>query len=290
MTIGCLLEFANQSLKGSGIENWRLESEWFLCECLGWDRTALILNSDQEPKPSQQNQFFKYLKRRAKGEPFAYILGYQEFYRSRFLVGPGVLIPRPETEMIVEFGVKWLQSIKSKTLKIVDLGCGSGCIGLSLLKECGGYLISVDSSKVALSYAGKNCEALNLQEQTRLVFSRVQDLNHCSQLESREEINADLVVANPPYIGLQDPDLSHDVRRTEPPQALFGGISGLDEIKEWIPIAAKLLRKGGMFLMEHGARQKKDVMRIINEEGKFDCLESYQDLAGWDRMVMAKKI
>ncbi|MBK7844215.1 MAG: peptide chain release factor N(5)-glutamine methyltransferase [Bdellovibrionales bacterium] len=290
MTIDGIIRLGSQKLKDAFIENARLEAEWFLAEKLKWRREDLIIKGSLGITEDQESQFFAWIERRVAGEPFAYIVGYRDFYRSRFFVGPGVLIPRPETEMLVEFGEKWLMSLEPKReagFKFIDLGCGTGCIGLSLLRACGGNLLAIDSSAQALTYAVKNAQTLGLLDQTTFIESRVQEFEKKMGSALVDWNNVDLVMANPPYIGLEDPEMSPQVKKFEPHLALYGGETGLEQFSEWVPIIARRLAKGGALVLEHGAKQSEQVVKIIMQKDEFECVESYHDLAGWDRMVVA---
>lgn len=292
MTIDGIIRLGTQKLTDALIENARLEAECLLAEKLKWRREDLIIKGSLGITEDQENQFFNWIERRAAGEPFAYILGYRDFYRSRFFVGPGVLIPRPETEMLVEFGEKWLKSLKPERkggFKFIDFGCGTGCIGLSLLRECGGNLLAIDSSAQALTYAIKNAKTLGLMDQTTFIESSVQEFEKKMGSALSDWNKVDLVLANPPYIGLEDPEISPQVKKFEPHLALYGGQTGLEQFSEWVPIIARSLAKGGALVVEHGAKQSEQVVKIILQKGEFERVESYHDLAGWDRMVFAIK-
>ena len=289
MTVQHLLQIATRRLKEGSIENPRLECEWLLSECLHCRRLDLILNAEMEMGLGRVKEFLGWVERRSLGEPFAYIVGFRDFYRSRFVVGPGVLIPRPDTELLVEFGVHWLSQEKFSDPKIIDFGCGSGCIGLSLLKECGGQLLGIDASPEALDYAQKNAEALGMDARAHFVRARVQDIPTTKGISWDRWRKANLIVANPPYIGMNDPQLDPKVREFEPHLALFGGKSGLEELELWLPIMFSFLDGGGKLLIEHGAGQSAEVIKMMEKENQFEGLESYRDLAGWDRLVVGTK-
>lgn len=289
MTVQHLLQIGTDRLKESLIENPRLECEWLLSEFLHCRQLDLILNAEMEMDLGRVEEFLGWVERRSSGEPFAYIVGFRDFYRSRFIVGPGVLIPRPDTELLVEFGVHWLTQEKFSDPKIIDFGCGSGCIGLSLIKECGGQLLGIDASQDALEYARKNAEALGLDDRVHFAQVRVQDIPTTNGIPWDRWRKANLIAANPPYIGMNDPHLDPKVREFEPHLALFGGKSGLEEMELWLAIMLSFLDSGGKLLIEHGANQSSEVIKMMEKENQFEGLESYRDLAGWDRLVVGTK-
>lgn len=271
--------------KSSFIDKPRLEAEWLLKECLGWSTVDLIKNESAILSSSQVVQFQHWVKRRHSGEPFAYIVGYRDFYRSRFKVGPGVLIPRPESEQMVERAVDWVRDHilnSGKLPKIVDLGSGSGCLGLSILNEVGGHLWAVENSQLALKYLRQNILQLNLSSKVDVLEEKVQELVL--------DFQVDLVVANPPYIKNEEKYLGPGVKEFEPHEALFGGPTGLEETISWIPIICKILATGGYLLIEHGAGQGTSLLKELSANNKFHRQESYHDLIGWDRIVTAYKI
>ena len=289
MKVEEFLSSATETLKQAQIESPRLEVEMFMAEVLSCERSSLILRHNDELDLFSEDRLKGLLRRRQKGEPLAYILGYKDFYRDRFLVQPGVLIPRNETEMLVECGESWIRSHGFKSPVIADLGCGSGCLGLSLLKACGGKLLAVDAGEIPIRVSYQNCVNLGLEGETNFLQCRVQDLSSNNLPPNWNMGEVDIVLANPPYIAESDPHVCPQVRRTEPSQALFAGKDGLQEIREWIPTIVTLLRPGGLLCLEHGAKQGEAVCKHLADAGHFEWIQSYRDLAGWDRMVTAKK-
>jgi release factor glutamine methyltransferase len=267
----------------------RLEAELLLAEALGCERSELLAKLSREVTPPEQSKFDNLLNRRVTGEPVAYILGYRDFYRDRFVVAPGVLIPRSETEMLVEYAEAWIKSAKLRSPKIVDLGCGSGCLGLSLARATQGMLLAIDVSPVAVAMTAENTRRLALEKVATVLKSRVQELPQRTPPKGWSWGEADVVVANPPYIGRHDKQVCPLVKKFEPPEALFAEDEGFREIAEWMLVVSQLLRPGGLFLLEHGANQGERVRSMISALGEFNQIQTYRDLAGWDRMLVAFK-
>lgn len=287
MTIDELLRSGAGRLAQVPTDSPRLEAELLLAETLSCERSQILAKLSREVTPQEQADFERLLDRRATGEPVAYILGYRDFYRDRFVVGPGVLIPRPETELLVEFAEKWIKSAQVSRPQIVDLGCGSGCLGLSLVRAASGSLLALDSSAEAVATTRENARRLALDQQTTVLQCRVQQLHAASLPEHWSWGEVDVVVANPPYIGRHDQQICPWVKKFEPPEALFAEDEGYREIGEWMVVAAQLLRPGGLFLLEHGANQGERVRNTIASLGEFNQIQTYRDLSGWDRMLAA---
>jgi release factor glutamine methyltransferase len=276
MRIAEAFSFISAALKEAEIEASFLETELILMHGLKMERTQLHMSPEKEILPGEWKTVRSALERRLTGEPMAYILEYKDFYKQRFVVGPGVLIPRPETELLVEVAVE-----KGPFLKIADLGCGSGCIGLSLLGEFPqSRLWAWDISPEALKYSQQNAERLGLMD--RIAYS-IGDPR-----ENTDENRYDLVVSNPPYIDAKDDRVEEDVRRYEPGLALFAEQNGLVFYKNWLPWAYKALQAGGWALFEFGDGQSDEIKKIARESG-FKILEVKKDLAGKDRMIGAQK-
>lgn len=258
------------SLEEMGVELPRLEARWM--------REKLEPLTDANVQKGKE-----FLERRRQGEPLAYILEEKGFYKDVFFVKPGVLIPRPETELLVE---KSLEALKRKgriAPLIYDFGCGSGCIGLSLLRDLpSARLIGVDQSPTAIEVSAQN--ARNLKLEGRAEFQQLSI--------SGDSMNsfglAELIVANPPYIADDDPDVQKEVDEFEPHQALYSGPTGLELIRTWSERAFHLLKSGGIFMMEFGKGQAPEVQKILQEFG-FTQITVYKDLAGCDRAVQAER-
>ncbi len=250
-------------LKNCGIENSYLEARMIL------------------EKTHYEKEAFDLASRRCLGEPLAYILKERGFYRDTFFVEPGVLIPRPETETLVEEGVRFLRSNSFQSPLVYDFGCGSGCIGLSILKEVPeARLIGLDVSEKAFQISTKNAKNLDLIDRCEFICADVSEFTFTKR--------AHLVVANPPYIALDDHSVEENVKKFEPKEALFSGSDGLDHIKEWSKIAFSNLESGGILLMEFGIHQETAVRTLLVKLG-FSDISIYKDLAGIYRSVSARK-
>jgi release factor glutamine methyltransferase len=216
------------------------------------------------------------IARRLAHEPVAYLTGEREFYGRTFQVTPDVLIPRPETELLVDEALKHLPDRRPL---IVDVGTGSGCVAVTLSLEAPqADLVATDISAAALAVARSNGERLG----ARVSFVE-------ASLTSNIEGEVDLVVSNPPYIALADrASLPPDVRDHEPGLALFGGEDGLSVIRDLVTAAARALRPGGWILVEVGAGQAAPVRAVIDHSGQWDCFGVAPDLADIPRVVSAR--
>jgi len=252
----------------------RLDAELLLEYVTGLSRTAFRAAPERE-LPAQAGWAFQQLvMRRLKGEPIAYIRGHQEFWSLLFEVTPAVLVPRPETELIVERALVHLAAVSDA--RVVDLGTGSGAIALALANELPtARIIATDASKEALAVAARNAQRLQL---TNVAF--VQG-NWFAALPAQR---FDLIVSNPPYIASGDPDLAADVRRSEPALALISGPTGLEAIELIVRESPRYLGAGGWLVLEHGWKQAAAVRELLVRTG-FTHVRSHADLAGHERVT-----
>lgn len=243
------------------------EASLLLAELSGQSRAWLIAHDDAVLPPDVMARFDDWVARRERGEPVAYILGWREFYGHRFGVAPGVLIPRPETELLVDEG---LAAIAGRvTPRILDLGTGSGCIAISLaLARPDAQVWAVDASAAALQIASANAEALG----AKVGFV------HSDWTASLKERDFDLIVSNPPYIAPDDAHLGQGDLRFEPRTALAAADAGLADLRHIVAAAGALLKPGGCLLCEHGYDQAGFMREMLVEKG-FSPLQ-YRDLAG----------
>jgi len=280
MRIDEALRQLRTDLKNKNIENPALEADLLLMHFLGVAREVLMISHDKEIPPPQWAEVQGGLRRRLDGEPMAYILGYREFYKHRFLVGPGVLIPRPDTETIIDAALE-LAKPPGPSVEIADLGSGSGCIGLSLIGEfSNSRLWTCDVSATALKYCSDNAKALGLSDRVEHSLGDVQ----ANKFENRY----DIVVSNPPYIAVDDARVAEDVKKYEPSLALFAGQNGLEFYNKWLPWALQALKPGGWAFFEVGEGQHEAVQKIAMECG-FAKVELRNDLSGIKRVVCARK-
>ena len=254
------LNFGEKFLKIDQIESYKIDSELLLCEVLNLSRENLLINLDKIIKKETYNKFKKLLLRRKKKEPIAYILKKKEFWNNKFFINNNVLIPRPETEIIVEEILNILNMNASKNL--LDVGTGSGCIILSILKEranCKGT--AIDISKKALNVAKINAKMHHLENKIKFENIDIDKFKHCKY---------DFIVSNPPYINKIDlKRLEDDVRLFEPLIALKAGLDGLTEIKKLILRSKKLLKLNGKLIFEIGLNQEKVIKDFLIKNGYY---------------------
>ena len=256
MIIAELLKSGSKALKLNKIETHQLDSEVVLSNLLKKPRENLIINLNQKVSKTVVQNFKKLISRRANREPLAYILKKKEFWSKDFFVDRSTLIPRPETELLCE---KIIKIFNNKSLYILDIGTGSGCIILSILGELKGAKgIGIDISKKAILIAKKNRSKLDLKKKVKFFNKSIEDVNGCK---------FDLIVSNPPYIRTSDiKNLSDDVKRFEPKIALDGGKDGLDVIKKVIYKSSTILKKLGWLALEIGNGQHHKVSQILKKQ------------------------
>jgi release factor glutamine methyltransferase len=255
----------------------RLDAEVLLMHVTGLARTALITRAHEPVSAENVEQFEALLERRSKGEPIAYLTGQREFWSMSLAVTPSVLIPRPETELLVEQALKRIPP--EVAWKIADLGTGSGAIALAIASErprC--HVIATDISAAALEVAQGNAQSLgiaNVEFRIGAWFLPV----------AGEQL--DMIVSNPPYIGEHDQHLKQGDVRFEPETALVSGADGLDAIRSIAGDAMSYIRPGGWLLFEHGYDQGKAVRKLLEVHG-YDMVTCCQDTAGHERITLGQ--
>ena len=263
-----------QKLKEAEIGEAQLDARLLLEEVCGTDHNTLLCHGDREVSEAEEEQYRKALEQRAVHVPLQHLLGYQDFMGLRFQVNEYVLIPRQDTEILVEEAMRYLHD----GMQILDLCTGSGCILLSLLhysNDCEG--VGVDISQEALQVAAQNAELLGIKAD----FLK-------SDLYEKVTGKFDLLVSNPPYIERKViPTLMEEVREYDPYLALDGGEDGLDFYRRIVEQAPDYLCRGGRILMEIGCEQAKAVSDLL-ADGGFREIEVCKDLAGLDRVVSAR--
>jgi release factor glutamine methyltransferase len=258
----------SDAIAASGID--AREARLLLAEVCGFSQASLAAAPEQEIPFEVENAFLEFVKRRAEGEPVAYILGRKEFYGLDLLVNPSVLIPRPETELLVEL------ALERNAFSVLDLGTGSGAIALAIRQhrpEC--RVVAVDCDLSALLTAKRNAARLNLEI----------DFRHGRWFEPVAGERFELIVANPPYVASGDPHL--ESLRFEPQGALVGGPDGLDSIRDITKTAPLHLVSGGWLLLEHGQGQEQAVGSLLAAAG-LESIATWPDLAGIARVSGAK--
>lgn len=253
-----------EAIAASGID--AREARLLLAEVCGFSQASLAASPEQEIPFEVENAFFEFAQRRTKGEPVAYILGRKEFYSLDLLVNPSVLIPRPETELLVDL------ALASSASSVLDLGTGCGAIALAIKHqrpEC--RVVAVDSDLSALLTAQRNAAKLNLEI----------DFRHGRWFDPVAGERFELIVSNPPYVAVGDPHLA--ALRFEPQAALVAGPEGLDAIREIVTAAGSFLAPGGGLLLEHGYGQDATVRDLLAAAG-LESVATWPDLAGIARV------
>ena len=276
-----IIKQGSKILKVNNIKSFNLDSEILLSSILKLDRSKLILNLSKKIKDGDKKNYFNFIERRKKNEPVAYITGYKEFWKNKFKVDKNVLIPRPDTEILVEQTLNEIDKNCSK--RILDIGTGSGCVLLAILKErkkCHG--IGVDISRKAINLAKYNAKIQHIRNRIKF-FNYDIDNFFCRD-------KYDLVVSNPPYIKcLAINDLDNDIKNYEPKVALNGGLDGYSKIRLIIKKSSTLIKKKGKLILEVGLDQTREVKKILKLNG-FYINRTSKDLAGISRCIVSTKI
>ncbi|MGZ3723619.1 MAG: peptide chain release factor N(5)-glutamine methyltransferase [Bdellovibrionales bacterium] len=268
-------------LEAAGLEDPGFETRQIIAGILNIASGELMLREHQELSEETIKKTRHWAAQRVRGIPLAYLTGKKGFYKYEFFVEQGVLVPRPESELVVETALARVNARKLKVLNLADLGCGSGILGLCLLLEFPqAELIAVDSSAVAAKVTLRNAEALGVEKRMQMVVSEVERYSPPHRFE--------LVVANPPYIAEGDTNVQPSVHQHEPHEALYAADNGLAAIAKWSEWAHLTLVPGGIFVCEIGAGQSsqvKDIMSKLN----FSEIQVAKDFAGHDRVVSAQR-
>jgi len=248
-----LINNGSKKLKNKKIYSHKLDSEILLSRVLNKTREELLISLNQKIEPQKINDFYKLVDRRSLKEPIAYILEKKEFWSKNFLVNKYTLIPRPETELMVE---KIVKIFKTKNIFILDIGTGTGCILLSILSELKNSKgIGIDISSKAIKIANENSKKHKLTQRTKFYRRSLSEIY---------QNKFDLIVSNPPYIMRKDiKNLNEDIKKFEPKLALDGGNDGLDLIKKVIYKSKNILKTKGMLALEIGNEQFKKVSKIL---------------------------
>jgi release factor glutamine methyltransferase len=281
LNIGELLKIGYETLKSSGIHSYQIDCELLLGKVIKRDRLFIILNRNYEVSNGQKNEYYDFINLRKNKKPMKYILGECEFMGFNFYIKEGVLIPRPDTETLVEWAVKCVEEENFK--KVCDVCCGSGIIGLSIAKIKENIKVKCsDISNIACEVTLENIKRFGLENRVEVVQSDL--LNYFLN----EEEKFDIIVSNPPYIKNDIiPTLMEDVKNYEPYEALSGGKDGLDFYRKITSQSLKLLNKDGFLIFEIGYDQKDSVSSILKENG-FSNINCIKDLAGRDRVIKGK--
>jgi len=274
------LDNAIEYLTSRDVGSPRMNAEMLLMFTIGCDRAYFFAHPERELTDDEASRYTDVVNERARGVPSQYIIGHQEFWGLDFIVNPSVLIPRPETEHLIETVLELSKSYRSETLKIIDVGTGSGAIALALAKEFPEADVhAADISAEALEVARANA--------ARLGFDRVRFHQSDVLADVMRDASFDFVVSNPPYVALTEEDKVQDVvKKFEPRVAVFAGTHGLDVIRRLIPQSREALRPGGWLLMEVGYSMSESVMELL---GDWDDVHSVPDLQGIPRVIAGRK-
>lgn len=281
ITVSDALRSAKKIFIDAKIDTPGLDAEVLLAEVLHADRLSLYVHPEKILTDEEFSRFKNFVERRAKKIPVAYIIGKKEFFGMNFFVTPEVLIPRPDTEILVQFVIDALKNF-SGGVKIADMGTGSGAICISIVKNLpNATAATVDISPGAIEVAKRNAE--NLQVADRINFFPG------NMFEPLSGKKFDCIVSNPPYIPTDEIKNLQPEVKTEPKIALDGGADGLNFYRQLVKVAPDFLLPDGFFAFEIGIGQAEEVKKIIRREEKFCDIKILKDLSGIDRVVTARK-
>jgi len=273
-------------LQGAGIDSARLDAELLLGCALGISREELIVAAARNLSLAESDRYEDLLKRRLNREPLAYITGHQEFWSLDFIVSSDVLVPRPETELLVEIALKELANLADTKLpRILELGTGSGAISVALATESPqAQIFATEISPAALAIARRNACRHGVSKGIRFLQG---DL--FTALDQEHENDFDLVVSNPPYIPRGEiSNLEAEVSRWEPRAALDGGVDGLNFYRLIAQEAPNYLRQGGVVAVEIGATMGSSVLALFRDSAAYLDIQVHQDYSGRDRVIIAR--
>lgn len=283
-TVLRLMLWSADYLAAKGVETARLDAEYLLAHVLGVGRLEMYLQHERPLEAGELDAFRPLLRRRASREPLQHILGRQAFRELDLEVGPAALIPRPETECLVQEVLEWAGSTGAAGLTGLDVGTGTGAVALSLLAE-GPFarVVATDISGAALELAARNAHSAGLEGGLELREGACFD-------PVTEGERFDVVVSNPPYVAEAERDaLQPEVLDWEPVEALFAGPDGLSVLREIVRGAGAVLRPGGLLALEMGEGQAERVVELIERRGEYRDLRVLRDLAGKQRVVTATR-
>jgi release factor glutamine methyltransferase len=280
MKLETVINSAYQKLKDNNIKSALLDSEILLSKAINKSREFIILNSKDYINEKECNYFKEMVNQRSKGKPIAYLTGKKFFWKYEFFVNENVLIPRPDTEIIIEQVLRIYR--KKNKISFLDIGFGSGCILLTILRERKDFKgTGIDICNHALKVCKINAYNLKVQNRVRLFNS---------DIDKFSKGKYDLIISNPPYIkNLDFKYLEKDVIKFEPKLALEGGIDGISEIRKVIKKSTELIKNGGKLILEIAYDQKQEVKKLLNKNS-FYVNSVVKDLANNDRCIISTKI
>ena len=275
-----ILTDGDKFLKTNNIKSSKIDSELLLSKVLKKNREEILTSLNNKIDEKKINEFSHYLCRRKKKEPIAYILGFKYFWKYYFYVNKSVLIPRPDTEHIVQEALKYIPV--NKSINILDIGTGSGCIIISILNErrkC--KATAIDISNKAIKIAKTNAKLHHLENKIKFINM---------DIDKHNSNKYDLILSNPPYIkNIELSRLDDDIKCFEPKLALRGGLDGYEEIKKFIRKSSELLKERGKLIIEIGKGQKEQTLIFLKKNG-FYINKICKDFSGKDRCIVSTKI
>ena len=279
MNINFAINEGTSILKRNSIITAELDSELLMSKVMNKDRKNIILCQNKKLDPELYKNFKFLINQRKKRKPIAYLIGKKDFWKYQFSISEGVLIPRPDTEIIVDEALKIAKN--KSNFKVLDIGLGSGCILFSILKEKKFFRgVGIDVSKKCIEIAKINALELGLLNRVKIIKSDVDNYN-CGKY--------DLIISNPPYINKLDLNyLDKDIINFEPKIALNGGLDGLSVVRKVISKASKLIKKNGSFIIEIAFNQKNKIKNLLIKEG-FYINKIVKDYAKNDRCIISTK-
>ncbi|RIK62998.1 MAG: peptide chain release factor N(5)-glutamine methyltransferase [Planctomycetota bacterium] len=282
-TIGRLLAWTRGFFDSHGVDDARLSAEILLAHALGCPRIQLYARFEEVPPEDKRAVFRELVRAAGDHKPIAYLVGHKEFYSLDFLVTPDVLIPRPETELLVERTIDACRATDSDRHDILDVGAGSGCIAIAVARRVkSAHVVACDLSDAALAVAQKNVDKHGVADRVRLVHADLLDLPAGAAPDS----GFDIVVSNPPYVAEADREsLPENVRKHEPAVALFAGQDGLSMYRRIARDVRARLKPGGILLLEVGQNQADAVTTLFETDAGLSLRGRYKDLAGIDRAL-----
>ena len=278
MDIQSALKNGQSILIDNNIISAKLDSEILMSQAIRKNKKFIILNLHKEIKKKDLDYFDNLIQERAKSKPIAQIIKKKDFWKYEFIVNNNVLIPRPDTEILIEQALKLVKN--KNRLQILDIGIGSGCILMSILKEKKNFIgTGIDISNKSLQISKVNGQKLRLNNRLRLFKSNIDNFNTGKY---------DLIVSNPPYIKKSNLKCLEKDIGFEPKQALDGGLDGLSEIRKVINKSSELIKRSGHFIIEIGFDQKNKVKKILRDKG-FYIKKTVKDLSNHDRCIVSIK-
>ena len=289
-TIKRLLDWTVEHFDQVNSPSSRLDAEVLLAEALDCPRINLYTRFNEVPDDEPMAKYRAWVKRRAAGEPVAYLVGHREFYSLKLFVDSNVLIPRPETEHVVVAAIEAAKTIEASPLRIIDVGTGSGCVAITLAKQLAEtesrevVIAATDLSPAAIEVAQKNAEAHGVETRVRFFTG---DLLEALPAGSNP---VHMIVCNPPYIGSGEINtLDDNVKNHEPHVALFGGEDGTEIIQRLIDQSIPMLLPGGYLIFETSPINIDRCVELVSKHSKFDSVETEKDFGNLKRVVIARR-